>query len=159
VTEVVGIAAVARNGVIGADGDIPWRISEDWRRFRALTTGHVLVMGRRTFDSIGRALPGRITLVVTRDRRWRSEGVRAVPGVDEALDLAAGLAPEPVYVAGGGEIYRAAWPRLTALEITEVDADPAGEVRFPPIEPTQWREVSREPHVGFAFVRYLRLSP
>ena len=91
-TEVVAIAAVARNGVIGAGGDIPWRIPEDWARFKRLTMGQVLIMGRKTYDSIGRALPGRTTYVITRDRMWRGDGVRAVPAVDEAIDL--GLASD-----------------------------------------------------------------
>ncbi len=156
--EVVGIAAVARNGVIGADHDIPWRIPADWERFKALTMNHVLVMGRRTYDSIGRPLPGRVTLVVTRDRMWRSDGVRAVPTLDEAFELAAELSPRTVFVAGGGEIYRAAWDRLTRLEITEVDAEPDGDVTFPTIDPAEWRETARTPHDGFAFVSYARTT-
>ena len=83
--EIIAIAAVARNGVIGAENDIPWRIPEDWRRFKRLTMGHVLIMGRKTCDSIGRPLPGRTTFVVTRDRMWRGDGVRAVPVLDEAF--------------------------------------------------------------------------
>ncbi|MGH3338106.1 MAG: dihydrofolate reductase, partial [Propionibacteriaceae bacterium] len=86
--EIIGIAAVAANGVIGAGNDIPWRIPADWQRFKALTLGHVLIMGRKTYDSIGRALPGRITFVITRDRMWRGDVVRAVPSVDEAFDQA-----------------------------------------------------------------------
>ncbi len=86
--DITAIAAVARNGVIGADGDIPWRIPEDWQRFKRVTMGQVLIMGRKTFDSIGRPLPGRTTLVVTRDRRWRGDGTRAVPDVDAAIDQA-----------------------------------------------------------------------
>ena len=90
---IVGIAAVARNGVIGDGQDIPWRIPQDWRRFRELTSGHVLIMGRKTYDSIGRPLPGRTTFVVTRDKTWRRDAVRAVPCLDEALALAGDLAP------------------------------------------------------------------
>ena len=105
---IVAIAAVARNGVIGAGDDIPWRISEDWQRFKRLTMGHVLVMGRKTYDSIGRPLPGRTTFVVTRDR----------PGATTACtsclrwtrpSIGRRLAPKTIFVAGGGEIYRAAW--------------------------------------------------
>jgi dihydrofolate reductase len=155
--EVIGIAAVARNGVIGADGDIPWRIPADWARFKRLTMGQVLIMGRKTWDSIGRALPGRTTFVVTRDTTWRGEGVYAVPFLDEAFDQAAARDPETIFVAGGGEIYRAAWDRLTGLEITEVDAAPEGDVTFPPIDPEIWSEVSREPHQGYTFVSYRRV--
>jgi dihydrofolate reductase len=155
---VVGIAAVARNGVIGADGDIPWRIPADWARFKALTMGQVLIMGRKTYESIGRALPGRTTLVITRDRMWRGEGTRAVPFVAEAIDLGLTLAPQAVFVAGGGQVYREAWDRLDRLEITEVDAEPDGDVTFPAIDPARWREVSREDHPGFSFVGYERLG-
>ena len=88
-------------------------------------------MGRKTYDSIGRPLPGRTTFVITRDRMWRGDGVRAVPSVDEALDQALLLDSQTIFVAGGGEIYRAAWDRLTGLEITEVDQNPDGEVTFP----------------------------
>jgi dihydrofolate reductase len=157
--EIIGIAAVAANGVIGARNDIPWRIPADWRRFKALTMGHVLIMGRKTYDSIGRALPGRTTFVITRDRMWRGEGVRAVPSVDEALDQALLLHPQTVFVAGGGEIYRAAWDRLTGLEITEVDQYPDGDVRFPEIDPEQWVVTAREPHEGYWFVSYRRQPP
>jgi dihydrofolate reductase len=154
--EVIAIAAVARNGVIGAEGDIPWRIPADWARFKRLTMGQVLIMGRKTWASIGRALPGRTTFVVTRDGRWRGDGVYAVPAVEQAFEQAAARNPETIFVAGGGEIYRAAWDRLTGLEITEVDAEPDGDVTFPPIDPQLWSEVSREPHEGFSFVRYRR---
>jgi len=154
--EVIGIAAVARNGVIGAGNDIPWRIPEDWRRFRELTTGQVLIMGRKTWASIGRALPGRTTFVITRDRMWRGDGVRAVPVLEEAFEQAALLAPAIVFVAGGGEIYRAAWDRLTGLEITEVDQSPPGDVTFPEIDPDEWVETSRESRPGFSFVSYRR---
>ena len=154
--EIIGIAAVARNGVIGADGDIPWRIPEDWRRFKRLTMGQVLVMGRKTWASIGRPLPGRTTYVVTRDKMWRGEDVYAVWSLDEALAQAAAREPEVIYVAGGGEVYRAAWDRLTGLEITEVDAEPAGDVVFPVIEAGEWQETGRDAHDGFAFVTYVR---
>jgi dihydrofolate reductase len=154
--EVIGIAAVARNGVIGADGDIPWRIPADWARFQRLTMGHVLIMGRKTWASIGRSLPGRTTFVVTRDKMWRGEDVYAVPFLDEAFVQAAARNPKTIFVAGGGEIYRSAWDRLTGLEITEVDAEPEGDVTFPEIDPQIWSDVSREPHDGYSFVSYRR---
>jgi dihydrofolate reductase len=155
---IVGIAAVARNGVIGDGRDIPWRIPQDWRRFRDLTTGQVLIMGRKTYDSIGRPLPGRTTFVITRDKMWRGDGVRAVPSVDQALVLAGDLGPATIFVAGGGEIYRAAWDHLEALEITEVDLEPEGNITFPPIEPQEWEERTREAYDGFSFVSYRRLA-
>jgi dihydrofolate reductase len=154
--EIIGIAAVASNGVIGAGNDIPWRIPADWQRFKTLTMGNVLIMGRKTYDSIGRPLAGRTMFVITRDRMWRGEGVRAVPSVDEALDQALLLDTQTIFVAGGGEIYRAAWDRLTGLEITEVDQNPDGEVRFPEIDPDDWIETSREQHDGYNFVSYRR---
>jgi dihydrofolate reductase len=155
-TAVVAIAAVGSNGVIGAEGDIPWRIPEDWRRFRDLTTGQVLIMGRKTFDSIGRALPGRTTIVVTRDRMWRGDGVRVAPTVVEAFAQAEQLQPETIFVVGGGELYRAAWDRLDRLELTLVDQAPEGDVVFPVVDPEDWHETSREQRDGFAYVGYAR---
>ena len=164
--ELVGIAAVARNGVIGADGDIPWRIPADWRRFKALTTGHTLVMGRKTYDSIGRALPGRTTVVVTRDRMWRGDGVLTAPTLEWALQTAAEREAQheagTVWVAGGGEVYAAAWDRLERLELTEVDVEPAGGVRLPEVAAAEWRETAREEHPAadgvpaYAYVTYVR---
>lgn len=160
--ELVAIAAVARNGVIGTDGDIPWRIPADWRRFKQLTLGHTLVMGRKTYDSIGRPLPGRTTVVVTRDRMWRGEGVLAAPSLEEALALAADREPEVVWVAGGGEIYAATWDRLDRLELTEVALDPPGSVLMPQVRPSVWQETAREEHEetdgtpAYAFVSYAR---
>jgi dihydrofolate reductase len=156
VAEVVGIAAVGSNGVIGADQDIPWRIPEDWRRFRTLTSGQVLIMGRRTYESIGRPLPDRTTIVVTRDPAWQREGVLVATSVPAAFERAEHLAPDLVFVAGGGEIYRAAWDRLNRLEVTEVDQSPEGDVTFPSIEPQDWQETHREPRDGFAYVSYVR---
>jgi dihydrofolate reductase len=157
-SEIIGIAAVAANGVIGAGNDIPWRIPADWQRFKTLTMGHVLIMGRKTYDSIGRPLPGRTIFVITRDRMWGGDGVRAVNSLDEAFDRAMQLDPQTIFVAGGGEIYRTAWDRLTGLEITEVDQNPDGEVMFPPIDPDEWVETVREPHDGYNFVSYRRRS-
>lgn len=171
---ITAIAAVARNGVIGADNAIPWRISDDFKRFRARTTGGVLVMGRRTWDSIGRALPGRHTVVVTRNPQWRpdpdpGEQVHVAASVASALELAATLAPlpladqrsperPPIWIAGGGDIYRLAWPHLTELDITHVEAAPEGSVTFPAIDPAIWQEFWREDRDGFSWVRYRRLT-
>ena len=155
-SEVVGIAAVGSNGVIGADQDIPWRIPEDWRRFKALTMGQVLIMGRRTFESIGRPLPGRSTVVVTRDQDWRADGVQVALSVPKAFTQALSLGLPRIFVAGGGQIYRAAWDRLDRLEVTEVDQAPSGDVTFPSIEAEDWQENSRQQHDGFAYVSYLR---
>ena len=155
--EVIGIAADARNGVIGSGNDIPWRIPEDWARFKALTMGHVLIMGRKTYESIGRPLPGRTTVVVTREPAWRAAGVIRAVDLDDAFDRAFALAPSKVFVAGGGQVYAAAWDRLDTLEITEVDAEPAGDVSFPSIGP-EWRESGRDERDGFTFITFRRLS-
>jgi dihydrofolate reductase len=154
--EVVAIAAVARNGVIGAGPDIPWHIPGEQQRFKRLTLGHPLVMGRLTYASIGRPLPGRTTLVVSRNPGFAPAGVEVHTSADAALDRGLELDDALVFVAGGGQVYRATWDRLDALEITEVDQEPDGDVLFPHVEPRDWREVSRDPHQGVAFVRYVR---
>ncbi|MDE3175975.1 MAG: dihydrofolate reductase [Pseudomonadota bacterium] len=155
------IAAVARNGAIGARGGLPWRLSSDLKRFKALTMGKALIMGRKTFDSVGRPLPGRDVIVVTRDADWSRAGVRIACGLDEALALAQGA--DEIMIGGGGEIYRLALARARRLYITEVDLAPEADVRFPPIDAGQWREIRREPgargpndEADFAFVQYER---
>lgn len=167
VGKIVVIAAVARNGVIGADNRLLWRLKSDMRHFRALTMGKPVVMGRKTFDSIGKPLPGRHIVVVTRDKTWRGEGVEASHSVEAALrrgrEIAAGHAPAEIMIAGGGEIYAATLPVADRLEITEVDLEPEGDVRFPAIDRAIWRETKRESHpkgvddeAAFAFVTYCR---
>jgi dihydrofolate reductase len=156
------VAALARDGVIGRDNGIPWRIPEDMARFRETTTGHPVVMGRKTWDSIPgrfRPLPGRRNIVVTRNRKWYGDGAEVARSLEEALDLA-GDAPE-VFVIGGGEIYAAALPLADELRLTEIDADVEGDTSFPPFDQTVFEEVEREPHVSaeglpYAFVRYVR---
>jgi dihydrofolate reductase len=140
------VAAVADNGVIGNGGDIPWRIPADFAHFKALTLGHVLVMGRATYDSIGRVLPGRTTIVLTRDPGWSAEGVLVAGSLDEALDLAADL-PGEVFVAGGAEVYALALGRAHAQVLTEVHLSPVGDTRYPDFDRTAWVETRREPHL------------
>ena len=158
--EVVAVAAVARNGVVGADGTIPWRLPGDLPRFKRLTSGHVLIMGRKTYDSIGRPLPGRTTIVITRNPDWSVPGVETVHSVQAALRRAAEIDPAgPVFIAGGGDIYRAALADCDRLEITEVDAEPDGDATFPEIVGGDWRETWRDDdHDGFSWVTYLRRS-
>lgn len=151
--EVVLVAAVAANGVIGADGGMPWHLPEDLRRFKAVTMGHPLVMGRKTFEAIGRPLPGRHTIVITRDRTWHHEGVQTAADLGQALDLAATYDPT-IMVVGGGQIYELALPLATRLELTQIDASPPGDTRFPPLEADRWREVAREDREGYSFVTY-----
>ncbi|WP_432942179.1 dihydrofolate reductase [Kribbella sp. CA-253562] len=150
---VVLIAALGRNRVIGRDNDLPWRIREDLQHFKQLTLGHTLVMGRKTYDSIGRPLPGRRTVVITRQPDWSTPGVEVAHTLDDALKLADG---NDVFVAGGGEIYRLALPSADRLELTEVDQSPDGDVTFPELDPTAWTETARDPHDGFSFVSYVR---
>lgn len=150
------VAAVARNGVIGIDGDLPWRIPEDMARFKNLTVGHALVMGRATFESIGRPLPGRTNIVLTRRPGWTHEGVDVAGSLEEALAIVAANGQD-VFVAGGAGVYRQALEVADRMELTEVDAAPDGDTWFPEVDWSHWGEVSREPHNGFAFVTYERV--
>ncbi len=149
------VAAIASNGVIGRDGGLPWRLPEDLARFKRLTMGHVLVMGRRTYDSIGRPLPGRTTIVVTRQPGWSADGVEVAAGLDDALSRAAANDQE-VFVVGGSQVYAAALPVAHRLALTLVDDCLDGDTYFPDVDWSRWREVRREPHDGFAFVDYER---
>lgn len=142
-------AAVAANGVIGRDNDMPWRLSADLRRFKAGTMGKPVVMGRKTFESIGKPLPGRLNIVVTRDRGFRADGVEVAHSLDDALALARvrgrcmGGADE-IAVIGGGQIYAEAIGRADRLHITHVLAEVEGDTRFPSIDPAVWQAVSGE---------------
>ena len=151
------VAAVARNGVIGVDGRLPWRLPEDLRRFKKLTLGHVLVMGRKTYESIGRPLPGRTTVVVTRNARWDSgsDEVVVAAGVPEAIAAATAIDDE-VFVVGGAQVYAAALPVTHRLELTLVDAEPDGDTTFPDVDWGEWLELSREEGDGVAYVTYER---
>lgn len=153
------VAAVADNGVIGADGDIPWRLPADFRHFKALTLGHVLVMGRATYESIGRPLPGRTTIVLTRDPAWTADGVLVARDLDEALRLAGGIDDE-VFVVGGASVYAEALDRADVQVLTEVHLSPEGDTYYPAFDPTRWIETQRESHtdgdVAFEFVWWER---
>ena len=157
------IAAVARNGAIGAGNAIPWRLSSDLKRFKSLTIGKPLIMGRKTFDAIGAPLRGRETIVVTRDPAWSHAGVAVAHDIDAALAVACS-GPE-IIIAGGGEIYAETIGIADRLYITEVDLAPPSDARFPPIDAAQWREVKREKGVrgprdaaDFVFVEYQRVA-
>ena len=165
--EIVLIAAVADNGVIGADGAIPWRLKTDLQRFKALTSGKPVVMGRKTFLSLRRPLPGRTNIVMTRDADFRGPGAVVTASVEHAMAVAKGDALRrfvtEIAVIGGAEIY-AQWIALAQrLEITEVHASPAGDTRFAPIDKTVWEEVARaenpagpDDSAAFSFVTYKR---
>jgi len=148
------IAAVSRNGVIGRAGGLAWRHREDLQRVKRLTLGRTLVMGRRTFDSIGRPLPGRRTIVITRQPGWAAEGVTVTHSVEEALAAARG-SPE-IVVFGGGEVYAQLIGRADRLEITHIGDEIDGDTHFPLIDPAVWREAAREERDGFTWVTYTR---
>jgi dihydrofolate reductase len=140
--EVALIAAVAANGVIGADNRLPWRLPDDLKRFRALTTGHAVIMGRKTWESLPHALPQRQNIVVTRQRGYVAAGAEVAHSFAEALALV--RLPEPVFCIGGGELYRAALPLAATLHLTEIAREFEGDALFPPIDRHQWRETARE---------------
>ena len=131
------IAAVSLNGIIGRSGQLPWRLRGDLQRFKQITLGHPIIMGRKTWESIGRPLPGRLNLVVTRQTSFAASGAVVVHSLDAALD-AAGPAEE-VFVIGGAELYREALPRARLLHLTRVLAEVAGDVTFPAVDPAVWR--------------------
>ena len=149
------IAAVARNGVIGIAGRLPWHISEDMARFKELTLGNAVVMGRATHESIGRPLPGRVNIVLTRDPDWSRDGVLTAHSLPDAFGTVAELGVD-AYIAGGAEVYASALEESDRLELTEVDLEPEGDTWFPEVDWTRWEEVSREEHSGFSFVTYER---
>ncbi|MGH3448460.1 MAG: dihydrofolate reductase [Nocardioidaceae bacterium] len=151
------IAALGRNRVIGSDGDLPWHLSEDLKRLKRLTMGHTLVMGRLTYESIGRPLPGRTTIVVTRQRGWAADGVTVAHSLTEALAVAL-AGDDDVFVMGGGEIYAQALPLADRLELTEVDQAPAGDTYFPVVAADDWEESAREQREGFTWVTYERAT-
>ena len=155
---IIAIAAVARNGVIGADGSIPWRLPADFAHFKATTLGHTLLMGRATYDSIGRPLPGRTTIVLTHNHGFSvaHESVLVAHSVEEALALAADL-PGDLYVAGGAAVYEALLPYLDEQLISEVHLEPEGDTRYPPLDRGSWHEVERHAHEGFDVVRWARV--
>lgn len=153
------IVARADNGVIGRDNGLPWRISEDMKYFKATTMGKPLVMGRKTFESIGLALPGRTTIVVTRDRDFGAEGVQVAHDLDSAVRLAEDVARadgvDEVMIAGGAEIYAQALDRAGRIYLTEVHCVIDGDAHFPKLDPATWRETAREdfdaPAGGYAY--------
>lgn len=156
------VAAVAENGVIGSDADIPWKISEDFAHFKATTLGHVLVLGRTTHEGIGRPLPGRTTVVLTRDTDWSAEGVHVAHSITDALDLADTLlrdapAERQVMIGGGAAVYDAALPYADEQVISEIPLAPEGDTHYPEFSRKRWREVRREPREGFTIVWWERV--
>jgi dihydrofolate reductase len=168
--QIVFVVAVAENGVIGANGAMPWRLKSDLQRFKALTSGKPVVMGRKTFGSIGRPLPGRTNIVVTRDTSFRAAGAVVTNSFADAMAIATGDAlrrfATDIAIIGGAEIY-AQWMDIAdRLEITEVHARPDGDTRFATIEPADWEEVARmrnpagpDDSADFSYVTFRRSKP
>jgi dihydrofolate reductase len=138
------IAAVARNGVIGSENRLPWRLPADLKRFRMLTMGHPIIMGRKTFASLGRPLPGRDNIVLTRDPAYRAAGCHVVHSLEEAISVCE--AAEQAFVIGGADLYALALPLVSTLYMTELDIDGEGDTRFPDFDRSQFVEAHREHH-------------
>jgi len=155
------IVAKSNNGIIGKDGDLPWRLPEDLKRFKRLTTGNIVVMGRKTYDSIGRPLPNRKNIVISRNMSLIIEGVDVE---HDLVDVLKRNQEENVYVIGGGQIYVDALPFSEKLEVTEVDVELVGDTSFPEIDSSQWKEIFREKRVDpesnltYSFVSLERIA-
>jgi len=147
------LAAVGANLVIGREGNMPWHLPQDLAHFKATTMGHVMVMGRKTYESIGRSLPGRRTIVITHQQGWHAPSVEVAHSLPEALALAG---PADVFVVGGSDVYRQAIPFADQMLLTEIDQSPEGDAFFPAFSAENWRESAREAHDSFAFVTYER---
>lgn len=140
------VAAVAENGVIGVNGKLPWHLPEDLKHFKQLTLGHPVIMGRKTWESIGRPLPNRNNIVVSRTEGFHAPGANVAASLEEALVLCGDAGP--VFVIGGSEVYRAALPRAAGLVLTEIRRAYEGDARFPEMNWADWKETRREPHVA-----------
>ncbi len=156
----IAIVAMADNGVIGRDNDLPWHLPDDLKRFKALTMGHAILMGRKTYDSIGKALPGRRNLVLTRSATWRVPGCEGVASIDAAI---AAAGDSTLFVIGGADVFSACWLMIGRLELTEVHALVEGDTRLDAFDRNQWRETFREEHAAdarhaypFSFVTLVR---
>lgn len=155
---ISAIVAMSKNRVIGRQGALPWRLPEDLKRFKAITLGHPIVMGRKTFDSIGRVLPGRQNIVVSRQVGLKIEGADVVQTVDQALELARAN-EQDVFIVGGGEIYSQTLPRVNRLYLTLVHQEISGDAYFPVLDWNEWEEVSREDRsdpISFSFLTLMR---
>ncbi len=157
------IVAAAENGVIGRDGQLPWRLAADLQRFKRLTMGHAVLMGRKTFESIGRPLPGRRMIVITRQPDYEAAGVEIAHSLEEAYRRAAEQGDNEAFIIGGAEIFRQALPHADRLYFTQVQATIDGDVFFPPFDRADWRLISQEEHPAdakndhpFAFQTYER---
>lgn len=153
------IAAMAKNRVIGRDNALPWRLPEDLKHFKTTTLGKPVIMGRKTWESLGRPLPGRRNIVVSRNATYMLAGGELFPSLDAAL---AACSDDPeCFVIGGAELYRQALPLAQQIHLTEIDIEVEGDAHFPAIDPEDWQEISREAHVNenglvYSFVVYRR---
>ena len=155
------IAAIAKNGIIGSGNQMPWHISEDLKRFKAITSGHPVIMGRKTFESLGRPLPNRRNIVITRNPDYDKAGIETAASIDEALALFE--ENEEIFIIGGGEIYRQTLPLADRMYLTWIDAEADGDTYFPPIDSEEWEIVFSERHEQgltfphpFEFMNYKR---
>lgn len=164
--QIILVVAMGENRVIGRDNAMPWHVRSDLKRFKALTWGKPMIMGRKTFESIGQPLPGRESVVVTRDAGYTADGAHIVHSVEAAVEkareLAIGLRADEIAVIGGGEIFRQLLGAADRIHITEIHARPEGDAFFPELDPGQWVEESREPHEpgekddhAFSFIQYV----
>ena len=155
------IAAVAKNRVIGNGNALPWRLPEDLKRFKALTLGHPVIMGRKTWESLGRPLPGRTNIVISRRVDFHAPGATSVGSLEAALAKAEATGTDEAFIIGGAEIYAQALPLARRLQLTEIDRDYAGDAFFPSLDPAEWHETERAAHhaaanFDYAFVTYER---
>ncbi|MDD3771264.1 MAG: dihydrofolate reductase [Weeksellaceae bacterium] len=158
------VVAKSDNQVIGRDNQLIWKLSSDLKRFKQLTSGHPIIMGRKTFESIGKALPNRRNIVITKNKNWNSEGIEVVHSLEEALKKAKSL-DSTIFIIGGGTIYEQSISLADAIEVTEVHAVFEGDAYFPEIDNRTWKEVNRENfskdeknEFNYSFVRYERIS-
>ncbi|MEQ9490601.1 MAG: dihydrofolate reductase [Alphaproteobacteria bacterium] len=164
--QIVHVVAVADNGVIGRDGGLPWHLSADLKHFKACTMGKPMIMGRKTYDSIGRPLPGRTSIVVTRDPDYTADGATVVQSVEEALAMGRTIAQTSgvaeVAIAGGAEIYRQTLPICDRIELTRIHLSPDGDAVYPELKDAEWRETGCDEAVspdgiGYAFITLERI--
>jgi dihydrofolate reductase len=167
--EIVLVAAIGENRVIGRDNDLPWRLKSDLKHFRAVTMGHPILMGRKTYLSLGRPLPGRTNIVISRDTAFTAPGIVVAPSLAAALEVARGDAlrrgVNAIMITGGAALYAQTMAMANRLEITRVRLSPAGDTLFPVIDPEMWHEAARVAHpagpgdeADFEFVSYVRAA-
>lgn len=164
--KISALVAMAHNNVIGNKNDMPWHLSADLKMFKKRTMGHHIIMGRKTFESIGRPLPGRVSIIITRDRNYYQSGCLIAHSIEEALRIAHDNDEDEAMVIGGGTIYKQALDYCDTLYVTEIDLKVDGDTYFPEIDKTEWVETSRDtfsadeknPH-DYAFIEYERINP